>query len=384
MRALFISPPTPSGNQTSFYQNYYNIGINVPDYFSYLLTSVLNSAHVYCDILDLSREKEPNLAEINKKASEYDCVCFSVNSQTWDNAREITLSIKKELPHITVVFTGIHATVFDEQVLNSTPIDYIVRGECENSIIALLRWLRKKKGEPSSITGITYKKDGKIIKTKDSKLLNDNKMEHLPFGYFDKIPADVFDALPLETSRGYAFYTPFHTQNYLREWRAISPTGIIERMSRAEDFIDISKKKYVHLCDIHFTAKEKRIFDLAWHLRNKRNQPKIKLSYRTRIADLVRESLVECLTEFTEKITLVPYCGYSTGLYNLRKGYNTDIIEDSAKHLVKYNLNDKTEYIFMTGFSWEEEKHIEKTRQFAKHLEELWGVKTRLEAMDNG
>ncbi len=377
MKALVISQPVNSGAQFGLYQAYYDDGSMFPDYYAYLLLSVLNRERVECDMLDLSAVKEGYLEKAVEKSGKYDCILFFTNSLTWAKTKEISDAIKKEHPDIVITASGLHPTLFDEYILKNSSIDFCIRGDGESSAASLLKWLRKKTGVPSDIPGISYKDTGEIVRTKDSRILSDNKLEHLPCDFFPFIPDGVYDAISLETSRGYPFFSPLYSMTDINEWRAIPPTGIIERITRATEYPGKSKKNYIQLTDLNFTAKEKRIFDLAQELKKKAKKELPKLQYMTRCSDLVTESLVECLPGFTHKIILTPQCGYNKGLGNLRKGFTCVTIEDSARLLAKHKMSDRAEFAFILGFPWETMKEVHKTVEFAEHLKGIYGVKIR-------
>ena len=377
MKALVISQPVNSGAQYGLCQSYYDDGTTFPDYYAYLTLSALNREHVECDMLDLSSVKDGFLAKAVEKAGGYDCILFFTNSLTWAKTREIAEAIKKEYPDIVITASGLHPTLFDQYILENSSIDFCIRGDGESSAASLLKWLRKKSGVPSDITGISYTDKGEIVRTKDSQLLSDNRLEHLPCDFFPHIPNGVYDAVSLETSRGYPFYSPLYSMPDIREWRAIPPTGIVERMIRVAEYPGKTKENYIQLTDLNFTAKEKRIFDLTQILQKKTKKDLPKLKYMTRCSDLVTESLVECLPGFTHKIILTPQCGYNAGLGHLRKGFNCVTIEDSARLLAKHKMNDKAEFAFNLGFPWETMKEVQKTVEFAKHLNETWGTGIR-------
>lgn len=377
MKALVISQPVSSGAKFGLYQSYYEDGSLFPDYYAYLTLSVLNREKVECDILDLSTDKENYLKKAAEKAGNYNCVLFFTNSLTWAKTKEMAEAIKKEHPGIIITASGLHPTLFDEYILRNSPVDFCIRGDGESSTASLLKWLRKKTGVPSDIPGLSYISNSEITRTKDSKILDDNKLEHLPCDFFPHIPDGIYDAVSLETSRGYPFYSPLYSMPDITEWRSISPTGIIERMTRIMEYPGKSKENYIQLTDLNFTAKEKRIFDLVQNLGKKRKKELPGLQYMTRCSDLVTESLVECLPGFTHKVILTPQCGYNGGLARLRKGFTCVTIEDSARLLAKHKMNDRAEYAFILGFPWETMKEVHKTVEFAEHLKESSGVGVR-------
>lgn len=73
--------------------------------------------------------------------------------------------IIKTRTRIPVVWGGLHATQFPEQVLASPWVDYVVVGEGEETVVDLVRALREENGkrfDPASIPGLAFKDNGRI------------------------------------------------------------------------------------------------------------------------------------------------------------------------------------------------------------------------------
>ncbi len=93
---------------------------------------------------------------------EFDVICFSVKSgsanKTYQWADQLRYKGKK------VIFGGTHATYFPEDCL--VHCDYVVRGEGDDVLPALLNCLENKK-DLAQIRGISYNNNGDIIHNED-------------------------------------------------------------------------------------------------------------------------------------------------------------------------------------------------------------------------
>jgi anaerobic magnesium-protoporphyrin IX monomethyl ester cyclase len=101
---------------------------------------------------------------------------FSSNSYNWANTKRVIEIIKANRPEISIVVGGIHPTMMDMRVMNTTPVDVIIRGEGERSIVEVARSMLMKELELSSIDGITYRdSNGHIIRNKDARPLTEEE-----------------------------------------------------------------------------------------------------------------------------------------------------------------------------------------------------------------
>lgn len=125
-----------------------------------------------------------------------DVVGFSIlHANRWGGI-DIARMVKKVNPRATVVFGGVGATFLWEHFLTHFPeIDYVVRGEGEQSFLELIRFLEKKQGTmPTHIDGLAFRKKGKPIRTKDREQLAN--LDSLP------MPAHHFTFQHISLTRG--------------------------------------------------------------------------------------------------------------------------------------------------------------------------------------
>jgi anaerobic magnesium-protoporphyrin IX monomethyl ester cyclase len=125
-----------------------------------------------------------------------DIIGFSIlNANRW-GGMEIAQIAKQINPDIRIVFGGVAASFLWEHFLRHFPqIDFIVIGEGEYSFLNLVKLIEKREYEDiENIKGIAFRKNGKIIRTKDAELIKN--LDELP------IPAKYFDYQHVVFSRG--------------------------------------------------------------------------------------------------------------------------------------------------------------------------------------
>ncbi|MBW1822808.1 MAG: cobalamin-dependent protein, partial [Deltaproteobacteria bacterium] len=135
-------------------------------------------------ISDILSEKKP------------DIIGFSIlHANRWGGI-EISRIARQVDPNVKIVFGGIGATFLWKHFLTHfQEIDYVVIGEGEYSFLNLVRCLKKndKKGI-EKIGGIAFRKNGKVIKTKRSEIVDN--LDKLP------MPAKYFNFQHLSLTRG--------------------------------------------------------------------------------------------------------------------------------------------------------------------------------------
>ncbi|MEJ2745524.1 MAG: radical SAM protein [bacterium] len=102
------------------------------------------------------------------------------------NGLMIARICKAILPDARIVFGGVHPTVMPDEVLRDECVDYVVRGEGEETTRELLAGT-----DPGNILGLSYKLNGEIFHNPDRPLIED----------LDSIPPPAYHLLPIEKYR---------------------------------------------------------------------------------------------------------------------------------------------------------------------------------------
>jgi len=122
-------------------------------------------------------------------------IAISPSSVEVKETRELAERIKKQVNEDAVIVVGgVHATLFPEDFLQNSDIDFVVRNEGEISFSNLI--LAK---DPSSVKGLTYEKNSKIIRTPDQPLMD---MNDLPILDFSKVDMDFYTRPSIYLIRG--------------------------------------------------------------------------------------------------------------------------------------------------------------------------------------
>lgn len=181
--------------------------------------------------------KERVLAEVQ------DALCLGISLVTGPMIREtveIAKAVKAWDPEFPIVLGGWHPSLLPKQTLEAPYIDYIVRGQGEDSFLDLVQHLRTG-AAPDFVAGIGFKRDGKLAMTTERPLRPLVEMPPKAYHLAD------FDAYERKCGRRWAMYTsslgcPFNCAYctnsgvYGRKWNALSPEQFVE------ETVDLSRR----------------------------------------------------------------------------------------------------------------------------------------------
>jgi anaerobic magnesium-protoporphyrin IX monomethyl ester cyclase len=182
-----------------------------------------------------------------------DVISFSVFSFNYRSALGLARELKKKVPHIPILFGGIHPTSVPERVIEEDAVDVVCVGEGEYALLELLDSL--KRGEKKyDIKNLWFKKDGSVIKNPLRPLIEN--LDELPFPdkklFNDIYPGFLKDYYAL-SSRGCPFNCTFCANHVLHKVykglgptiRRRSPENMIEELKWAKRKFDIKKITFV-------------------------------------------------------------------------------------------------------------------------------------------
>lgn len=239
MKITLINPPWQFYSPSKLYP----LGI------SYLASQLCHSGFGNVDIVDLNfeisdpqsvfkksieavEEREPDILGIT---------CWTVHLPF---CIEFVRMYKKKHPDVKIILGGVHASSQPEEIMKLCPVDIIVRGEGEETIIDLLRAIEKNK-DLGEVPGISYRRDGTIHHTQDRPLIKN--LDDIPFPAYDLLPPIekyqplnrkyVFSIL---ASRGCSYRCIFCSTNRLWKFqRRRSPENILNEIKWLTNRYDV-------------------------------------------------------------------------------------------------------------------------------------------------
>jgi len=222
-------------------------------------------------IKSILREEKPDVVGIQ-------CVTIE-RGQSYKLAK----IVKKELPKCIIIFGGQHASCFPEQMFKLAPIDYVVIGEGELTIIELIKAIEKG-NDLYNIKGLAFKEAQNKIKINPSReLIND--LDIIPFPDYSAIDLSQYAtnkfgekvaSASMITSRGCIYNCAFCSSTHFwgRHYRVRSAENVIKELSelydkgiRQFDFIEdnfiVDKERMIKICQWMIDKKDIRFFVTA-------------------------------------------------------------------------------------------------------------------------
>lgn len=207
--------------------------------------------------------------------------------------------------NIPVVWGGIHPTMFPEQCLNESYVDYVVYDEGEETMSELAKHILDNKSL-KIIKGLWYKQNDKFLKTEPRDYIDLNSVEpdwsFINFNnYEDKreINGKLLDVKLLHSGRGCPYSCSFCINTLLnkRKWRGLTSKNIYREFDRlneiiktdAIDFVDenffLNKNRLNEFCDLY----ERGNYTFKW-IANSR----VNYLIPTHIDDILMARLKKC------------------------------------------------------------------------------------------
>ncbi len=146
------------------------------------LAAVLERAGHEVAVFDFGLDPDLPLEESVRPVCAYGPQLVGITAMTsiYQSALETAILLKASLGR-PIVLGGPHATVYPERVLSESPvIDYVVRGEGEETLLALVQALDNGSRDLSTIRGLTYRLRGEIVSNPDRPLIQDLDALPLP------------------------------------------------------------------------------------------------------------------------------------------------------------------------------------------------------------
>ncbi len=284
-RVMLITPPYHSGVVESA-----GVWLNVG--FVYIAGS-LRSAGYNPFIYDAMSQWH-GYEEIGKGITDFkpDVVATTAFTAEIVDALRVLKLAKDINPAIVTVIGNVHPTFCYEEILKEhhSYVDYIVRGEGEETMVELLDAIFEK-GNISKVNGIVYRDNGGIVVTPSREFIKD--LDMLPMAW-DLIDWPIYTYKPMDdsvlaivsSSRGCTQQCSFCSQQlfWQRRWRGRSAENFVNELEFLRDIYGVN---VVMISDETPTLSRKR-WERILDLKIERGLD-TKLLLETRVDDILRD-----------------------------------------------------------------------------------------------
>ncbi len=351
--------------------------INPPLGIAYI-ASFLRQYNIEVDVLDsnaLNYTTEKTIQEI--KQSKADIVGLTATTITMPLMKAVAAKIKTE--DNLIIAGGVHVSSLPEQTLKSIEnIDIAVIGEGEYTLLEITEEFKNNR-DWSSIKGIAYRADGRIVRTGERDMIRN--LDSLPFPARDLLPRHRYQPGPILQSgiKGERFTTVVTARGCTKKctycasghfWKYLrmrSAENIIKELRFLKDKYAIQQIMFV---DDTFTCSKPRLLKICSALA----ELKIRWTCYARVTRVDMEMLKAMRKAGCFFIFYGVESGSQKILDNIKKGITLEEVEKVIKLTKKSGII--TNCSFMLGLPGDTKETMQETLDFAKkinpHLAEFY------------
>jgi radical SAM superfamily enzyme YgiQ (UPF0313 family) len=338
----------------------------------YALAAALETAGHDVTIADLVYLGTRSVAEAAAAVDEAELVGIGATSMAWPTAVDVIRQVRARRPDVPIVCGGIHATLFDRHVLETFPVQFVVRGEGEHALLALCDALAGRTAL-DEVPNLSWRDaGGALVRNPIAPMIDRHELGTLPLPQYGRLPRGGYKCLALESSRGCSYDCSFCSTLYRRRWRALTPDAFVDRLAAVLEHSDRTTTGCTHVVDDEFSLNPARATEIARLIRRRGLEP--RLLFDSRAQDLLHPGFVPSIADYTVCLLVGAECGYDAGLERVGKGSTCATLEEAAQVLARQGIADRVDFSFILGLPWEGEAEVMQTVRFATHLHASYGV----------
>jgi anaerobic magnesium-protoporphyrin IX monomethyl ester cyclase len=360
-RVLFITPPYHCGVVEV-------AGRWIPLTFVYLGGAIREAG--FEPIIYDAMTKKHGFKEIEEKIitlrPEY--VATTAITSTVYDALEILKIAKSVDPSIITIIGGVHPTFLYEEVLEHEFVDYVVRGEGEETLKELLLILERG-GRIENVRGIAFRVGKKVVSTLPRPFIKDldkltpawDLLEWKDYRYF-VIPGSRLGAV--STSRGCNHDCTFCSQQkfWHQSWRARTPENVVNEIEHLCRRYGVNVFLFTDEYPTRDRTRWERILDLLIE-----RDLGIYILIETRAEDILRDR--DILYKYRKAGIVHIYIGVEATdqetLDKIKKDVRVETGREALRLIHEHGMISETSFIL--GFPNETKESIQRTLKLSKH-----------------
>jgi len=308
---------------------------------------------------------------------------FTCNAYTCARTVEIAKQVN---PEIVTIVGGIHFTAVPEESLQNIPeIDFIVRGEGEQTIVELLKALQKGTN-PITIKGLSFNHNNNIVHTENRPLIQN--LDSLPYPAYHLVEDHIKDYhfsmmagkntqyMILEGGRGCEHKCSFCTQ--WNHWNGVWRSKSIKRIADEIEYLyDTFGGIFLWLADDHFNIKA-RGKKLYQELKNKDCKKDVMLFLQARTDDVASNPAT--IEQLRSVGTYWIMCGVESHSEKTLEEYRKNAHQKDAYKAMKTLRNNDifSHAMFVIGNRSDTQESIEQLRYYSQDIDPDFAIYTAL------
>ncbi len=330
-------------------------------------------------ILDerLLKDTEPVLLEALGEGE--DLVAFGVSAMTGlqiTHGLEASRIVRRVAPGVPIVWGGVHPTILGEQTLAHPLVDYVVRGEGEESFLEFVS--RRARGEGvEDIPGLGFKtSSGELVLNPQGAPVDLDSLPPLPYHLLD-MPRYITTKILGErdmiimASRGCPHKCAYCYQqnpNVNNRWRSYSPEKVVDLIQELQEAYDLNA---INIQDDLFFGSRAWVTRVCEEILRRGIRMTFRADCRVdyinafpdEFLDLVRRAGIQTL-----------YVGVESGsdrvLEMIRKNITAEDVRKAVKKLKRHGIIPQMS--FMAGFPGETMEDVYKTLRLMLEVVEIY------------
>ena len=337
------------------------------------LAAELQKSGVEAKILDIDADRL-NPEKILSLIGEFKPELVGITSvtPTINEAFYIADMVKKNFD-IPIVLGGIHPTMNPQECMARFSVDFVVKGEGEETLRELVSELKKGGINFGGIKGLYYKKDAKICFGGERGLITDLDSISFParrllsnIANYRPPDAEHMPVASIMTTRGCPSRCSYCCTKYLFKDK-YRMRGIDNVLKEIDELVEKFGIKEIHIADDAFNVNRKRTLELCEAIRRKRY--KVNFEFLNGLkANMIDTELLDAFREIG--IKNVGF-GLESADRDILKNVKKDIMPEMVEKAVRMAKQKgfKTWLFFMIGLPGETKLTIAKSMEFAQKLD---------------
>lgn len=294
------------------------------------------------------------IEEVGKFSPDYVLLGHSGSTASHKTVIKTIHEIKITFPNIKFIYGGVYPTYADQSIMRECDeIDFIVRGEGEETILGLIRTLENN-AQLEYVDGVTWRDGNEIISNRSRNPIK-NLDEYRPgWELLDWPLYRLFGfkrAAGLQFSRGCTLTCSYCGQwMFWKKWRHRSPESIVQHLKTLKEKYDVD---YVWFADENFSADKdtvKRLLELIIEARLN-----LSLNINMTAADVVRDADILHLYKSAgiDYIVMGVESLKDSVIVDIRKNNPFEVSKEAVRLLHKHDIISLTNLIYgLEDESW--------------------------------
>lgn len=303
---------------------------------------------------------------------DYDFIGFTVFiGEFLSNAANIAAVIKTAYPDKPIIFGGVMASIFSEEILRNYPVDYVIRYEGEYTLAELVEGVN-----PLDIKGLSYKNHsmgGHIVHNAPRYLENDlgnfeipdwslfgGKVNHNQVPYYFRIHSSK--GCPFQCSFCYSHSADEGIRSHSPRWRARPDWHVIAEMQQLNG---MTGAKVFTFGDDNFLVKKDRALKILSAMRDFGWYAEQVIGHHNDFTD----GMIDALSGIARTAIYAIESGSPKILKTLTKSINLDKIPETNRKLRDRGIT--TNHNFIIGFPDETDEDLKMNVDLMRTLKDV-------------